>query len=173
MEGFEPSLCGLEPHCSPRSTSLQVPRPGLEPGTPRSKRGMIFRFTIGASSRGRTRTGTSSRTSGSEPDASTKIPPLGQISAYGFRSHLSGLKDRRPRQKSNAPSVCRAGVEPAQLLRVGYSHLGSPMPSRHMVAWVGVEPTNDHQALDLAALPVCVPRREWLRRELNPQHPLV
>src|SRR5579864_1006504 len=44
-------------------------------------------------------------------------------------------------------------------MRVGYSHLGSPLPSRHMVAWVGVEPTNDHQALDLAALPVCVPRR--------------
>src|SRR5438105_4602595 len=28
----------------------QVPRPGFEPGTPRSKRGMIVRFTIGASS---------------------------------------------------------------------------------------------------------------------------
>ena len=24
---------------------------------------------------------------------------------------------------------------------------------------MGVEPTNDHQALDLAALPICVPRR--------------
>ena len=30
--------------------TVQVPRPGFEPGTPRSKRGMIVRFTIGASS---------------------------------------------------------------------------------------------------------------------------
>ena len=28
--------------------------------------------------------------------------------------------------------MCRAGVEPAQQLRVGYGHLGSPVPSRHM-----------------------------------------
>src|SRR6516225_9507964 len=46
-------------------------------------------------------------------------------------------------------------------MRVGYSHLGSPMPSRRIlsVARVGVEPTNDHQGLSLAALPVCVPCR--------------
>ena len=28
--------------------------------------------------------------------------------------------------------MCRAGVEPAQPKRVGYGHLGSPMPSRHV-----------------------------------------
>src|SRR5437588_10941286 len=55
-----------------------------------------------------------SETPGSEPGASA-IPPLGRgrtdpfsagprCRAYGFRSHLAGLKDRRPRQKSNAPS---------------------------------------------------------------------
>src|SRR5216683_1327853 len=48
-------------------------------------------------------------------------------------------------------------------MRVGYSHLGSPMPSRRLsraghscpasIARVGVEPTNDHQGLSLAALP--------------------
>ena len=39
-------------------------------------------------------------------------------------------------------SVCRAGVEPAQRLRVGYSHLGSPVPGRHVlsVPWMGFEP---------------------------------
>ena len=39
-------------------------------------------------------------------------------------------------------AVCRAGVEPAQQSRVGYSHLGSPMPSRHVlsVPWMGFEP---------------------------------
>ena len=44
--------------------------------------------------------------------------------------------------KAIAP-VCRAGVEPAQRMRVGYSHLGSPVPSRHMlsVPWMGFEPT--------------------------------
>ena len=31
------------------------------------------------------------------------------------------------------------------------------------VAGVGIEPTDDHQALDLAALPVCVPGRLQLR----------
>jgi hypothetical protein len=31
-----------------------------------------------------------------------------------------------------AVSACRAGVEPAQRLRAGYSRLGSPMPSRHV-----------------------------------------
>ncbi len=33
-----------------RKPNLPIPRPGFEPGTPRSKRGMIVRFTIGASS---------------------------------------------------------------------------------------------------------------------------
>ena len=53
----------------------------------------------------------------------------------------------------------RAGVEPAKLReRVGYSHLGLPMPNRRMsVARVGVEPTG-REGLSFAALPVCVPR---------------
>src|SRR5262249_29119826 len=33
---------------------------------------------------------------------------------------------------SELARVRRAGVEPAQQLRVGYSHLGSPMPSRRV-----------------------------------------
>ena len=39
-------------------------------------------------------------------------------------------------------AVCRAGVEPAQRMRVGYSHLGSPVPGRHVlsVPWMGFEP---------------------------------
>ena len=38
--------------------------------------------------------------------------------------------------------MCRAGVEPAQQSRVGYGHLGSPVPSRHVysVPWMGFEP---------------------------------
>src|SRR5262245_30967395 len=58
-------------------------------------------------------------------------------------------------------AVRRAGFEPAKLReRVGYSHLGLPMPNRRMsVARVGVEPTN-RQGLSLAALPVCVPRHQ-------------
>jgi hypothetical protein len=40
--------------------------------------------------------------------------------------------------------VCRAGVEPAQRSRAGYSRLGSPMPSRHITAGYpgGLEPPN-------------------------------
>ena len=46
------------------------------------------------------------------------------------------------------------------------------------VAWVGVEPTNDHQALDLAALPVCVPRQQrsaagWVTRHRHGANLLV
>ena len=33
---------------------------------------------------------------------------------------------------------------------------------------MGVEPTDPHQALDLAALPVCVPRQQYDVRESNP-----
>ena len=36
--------------CPLNDGTVQAPRPGFEPGTPRSKRGMIVRFTIGASS---------------------------------------------------------------------------------------------------------------------------
>ena len=36
--------------CCPLNEGTAVPRPGFEPGTPRSKRGMMVRFTIGASS---------------------------------------------------------------------------------------------------------------------------
>ena len=37
------------------------------------------------------------------------------------------------------------------------------------VAEVGIEPTNSHQALDLAALPICVLGRQLRRRDLNPR----
>ncbi len=36
--------------CPLNDGTVRVPRPGFEPGTPRSKRGMMVRFTIGASS---------------------------------------------------------------------------------------------------------------------------
>ena len=35
--------------CPLNDGTVQVPRPGFEPGTPRSKRGMMVHFTIGAS----------------------------------------------------------------------------------------------------------------------------
>ena len=35
---------------TPQTPSIPIPRPGFEPGTPRSKRGMMVPFTIGASS---------------------------------------------------------------------------------------------------------------------------
>ena len=56
------------------------------------------------------------------------------VPSAGFEPAISGLKARRPlRRHHEGGSVCRAGVEPAQRMRVGYSHLGSPMPSRHVV----------------------------------------
>jgi hypothetical protein len=37
------------------------------------------------------------------------------------------------------------------------------------VAEVGIESTNSHQALDLAALPICVLGHQLRRRDLNPR----
>ena len=90
------------------------------------------------------------------------VPPLGQISPYGNRTHLSSVRGWCPLPIDQRAGKC-VGQESNlhSFLRVGYSHLGSPMPSRRIlsVARVGVEPTNDHQGLSLAALPVCVPCR--------------
>src|SRR5438876_1434956 len=66
---------------------------------------------------------------------SLTLPALIGVSGpQGFRSPLAGLKDRRPHQKSNGPSDC-VGQESNlhSTVRVGYSHLGSPMPSRHLL----------------------------------------
>ena len=55
-------------------------------------------------------------------------------SPYGFRSHLAGLKDRRHHQTPNGPRECvgqELNLHSNQ--RVGYGHLGSPMPSRHRI----------------------------------------
>jgi hypothetical protein len=70
--------------------------------------------------------------------------------------------------------VRRAGVEPAQRMRVGYSHLGSPVPSRHVlsVPWMGFEPmlSTVRAWRPLRAGPPGHVR-QWPRGELNPQHP--
>ena len=45
--GFEPAIFPMSWECPARwTTGLSVPRPGFEPGTPRSKRGMMILFTI-------------------------------------------------------------------------------------------------------------------------------
>jgi hypothetical protein len=56
--------------------------------------------------------------------------------------------------------VRRAGVEPAQRYAGGLQplRLANAQPTHVLaVARVGIEPTDDHQGLSLAALPVCVP----------------
>lgn len=59
-------------------------------------------------------------------------PGIKGVSWAGFEPAISGLKDRRPLRRHHQDStVHRAGVEPAQPGgRVGYSHGGSPVPSR-------------------------------------------
>ena len=51
--------------------------------------------------------------------------------------------------------VDEVGVEPTQRLRVGYSHLGSPMPSSsiNLVEAVGIEPTVFPMSLIYSQLP--------------------
>ena len=64
-------------------------------------------------------------------------------SSAGCKPTIFPLDDTPvPRTKGHR-AVCRAGVEPAQQSRVGYSHLGSPVPGRHVlsVPWMGFEPT--------------------------------
>src|SRR5438270_11673969 len=52
--GFEPALFPMSRGCPAAGRrDWQKPRPGFEPGTPRSKRGMIIPFTIGARAEGK------------------------------------------------------------------------------------------------------------------------
>ena len=82
-------------------------------------------------------------------------------SPYGNRTHPSSLRGWCPSPIDERAVQC-VGQELNlhSAARVGYSHLGSPMPSRRMTSSTGgIEPTDDHQGLSLAALPVCVPCR--------------
>lgn len=56
-------------------------------------------------------------------------------SPYGSRTRITRLRVSYPAplEERAMLSVRRDGVEPPQRLRVGYSHLGSPMPSRRML----------------------------------------
>ena len=76
-----------------RWTTGPVPRPGFEPGTPRSKRGMIVRFTIGALSG---RQGSRTLISGVENRLSRAARPTGirlpSVSGpTGNRTRISSL----------------------------------------------------------------------------------
>jgi hypothetical protein len=170
------------------------------------------------SDQGESRTPTPVRARRSERRVSSSSTTWPISSPYGNRTHLAGLRGWRPFADRRTGRQC-VGQELNlhSAMRVGYSHLGSPMPSRreipspptplpqstggegrNLVARVGIEPTDDHQGLSLAALPVCVPCQQaspmgyepmtstvtgwralqaaprgqiqWLRWELNPQH---
>jgi hypothetical protein len=98
-------------------------------------------------------------------------------SPYGIRTRVAGLRGRHPDPLEERAVLslvsCQLSVVSAPgrsrtanaRRRVGYGHLGPPVPSRRMmlsVARVGVEPT-DHEGLSFAALPDCVPcrSRRW------------
>src|SRR5947209_6828338 len=80
---------------------------------------------------------------GGEPSSTGCKPavfPLDDTSSHpvsgpgGGRTHIPLFKRQVLRRLSYKAvrAVCRAGVEPAQRLRVGYSHLGSPVLGRHV-----------------------------------------
>jgi hypothetical protein len=82
-------------------------------------------------------------------------------SPYGNRTHPSGLRGRRPfadrrtgrqcvGQELNLHSSKAAALQAVRLANAQPAHVLS-------IARVGIEPTDDHQGLSLAALPVCVP----------------
>ncbi len=63
------------------------------------------------------------------------VPPSRRDSSLqGSRTPLPGLRSRRHHRTPSRPfvSVRRAGVEPAQRSRAGYSRLGSPVPGRRI-----------------------------------------
>src|SRR5260221_5694400 len=82
-------------------------------------------------------------------------------SPYGNRTHPSGLRGRCPSpidERASILSASRAALapgEPAQQVAGGLQPLGlaNAQPTHFPLAPVGVEPTDDHQALSLAALP--------------------
>src|SRR5437870_138455 len=64
----------------------------------------------------------------------------------GYRTHLPSLRGRQcVGQELNLHSVHAGGLQPLRL--------ANAQPTRFPVARVGVEPTDDHQGLSLAALP--------------------
>lgn len=107
----------------------------------------------------RTPTPVTARRSERRVSASSTTWPIS--SPYGNRTHPSGLKGRRPfadrrtgrqcvGQELNLHSSKAAALQAVRLANAQPAHLLS-------VARVGIEPTDDHQGLSLAALPVCVP----------------
>ena len=82
-------------------------------------------------------------------------------SPYGNRTHPSGMRGRRPfadrrtghecaGQELNLHSSKAAALQAVRLASAQPTHVPS-------IARVGIEPTDIHQGLSLAALPVCVP----------------
>ena len=95
-----------------------------------------------------------------------------QWTVEGVEPSFAGCKpavfplDDTPRERtsvSDRSRTCTASAGGLQPLG-----LAGAQPTQQTVAWVGVEPTDIHRALKPAALPVCVPRRQYDVRESNP-----
>jgi hypothetical protein len=204
--------------CPLNDGTVQIPRPGFEPGTPRSKRGMMVHFTIGASS-GRQgsrtlisvgRTALAERPGQPYPATFHQVDPPGI--EPGFPVCRTGVVplDHEPIQSGEwgsnprSPASKAGGLPlsyPLQVDREGFApsfpacgagallldqQPSDPGWTRTIVAWmwarslrrwttgsfavaeVGIEPTNSHQALDLAALPICVLGRQVAEAGFEP-----
>ena len=106
---------------------------GVEPTQSRFTAGSRYHFGFGHSVPGRSRTCMASafagRRASTTPQGQSSTPsvPRPGVEPGPAPSEGAMMSVSPPGQ-----SACRAGVEPAQQARAGYSRLGSPVPSRHV-----------------------------------------
>ena len=151
----------------PLNDGTVIPRPGFEPGTPRSKRGMMVHFTVGASSG---RQGSRTLISVSENRLSRAARPtvsgyLPSVDREGV-APSSRVQDRRRPVGPAAQSVIPDGLEPSLPgCRPGVVAAG---PRDHRSSRGGNRTHKLSQALDLAALPTCVLGRQVAEAGFEP-----
>ena len=109
-----------------------------------------------------------------ETAASTDCATRPSVARRGFDPLWPACKTGDLARSRTGLRVSRAGVEPAQRLRVGYSHLGSPMPSRlDGITLDGIRAHALHRERVTTTPGWSARVSQWLRWELNPQYPAV
>lgn len=147
--GFDTGKIGPKSHIRLHRTSTLVDPPGIEPGSPVCRTGVVPLDHEPIQSG---EWGSNPRSPASKAGGSPLSNPLSS-GPRGTCTLISGVRSRR-RPVGPAAQVIPDGLEPSLPgSRPGVFAAG---PRDQQVAEVGIEPTNSHQALDLAALPVCV-----------------
>ena len=133
----------------PYPATFQVDPPGIEPGSPVCRTGVVPLDHEPVQSG---EWGSNPRSPASKAGGLPLSYPLS--GPRGIRTLISGVRSRRRPVGPAAQSVIPDGLEPS-LPGCGPGVVAAG-PRDQTVAEMGIEPTNSHQALDLAALPICV-----------------